>query len=93
MRSTISSRPLPLVARSVAGNIFTGGPPQYWSATALVGPDVPTKFTSMFYQGTSTRWYDIGFGFDSTLTAGPGWDNATGVGVPKGAAFVNAIVP
>jgi hypothetical protein len=59
----------------------------------LVDPDVPTKFTSAFYQGTSTRWYDIGFGLDSTLVTSPGWDNVTGVGTPKGANFINAIVP
>jgi len=78
---------------NLTGNIFTGGPPQYWSPTALVGPDVPTKFTSAFYEGTSTRWYGIGFGLDSTLTTGSGWDNVTGVGTPNGANFVNAIVP
>jgi subtilase family serine protease len=84
----------PYSASSLAGNIFTGAvKPSYWSAVALVGPDVPTKFTSAFYNGTSTRWYDIGFGLDSTLTTGPGWDNVTGVGTPKGANFINAIVP
>jgi len=84
----------PFSVSSLAGNIFTGAiQPIYWSPTALVGPDVPTKFTSMFYQGTSTRWYDNGFGLDSTLTTGPGWDNVTGVGTPKGANFINAIVP
>ena len=58
----------PFSITSLAGNIFTGAiKPSYWSPTALVGPDVPTKFTSAFYQGTSTRWYDIGFGLDSTL--------------------------
>ena len=83
----------PFSGTNLAGNIFTGGPPQYWSPTALVGPDVPTKFTSAFYEGTSTRWYDLGFGLDSTLVTGPGWDNVTGVGTPNGANFVNAIVP
>ena len=84
----------PFSVSSLTGNIFTGAiKPQYWSATALVGPDVPTKFTSAFYQGTSTRWYDIGFGLDSTLVTGPGWDDVTGVGTPKGANFINAIVP
>ena len=83
----------PFSGKSLAGNIFTGGAPQYWSAAKLTGPDVPTQFTSAFYQGTSTRWYDIGFGLDSTLITGPGWDNVTGVGTPNGANFVNAIVP
>ena len=84
----------PFSVSSLAGNIFTGAiQPIYWSPTALVGPDVPMKFTSAFYQGTSTRWYDLGFGLDSTLTTAPGWDNVTGVGAPKGANFINAIVP
>jgi len=84
----------PFSMSSLTGNIFTGAiVPIYWSSTALVGPDVPMKFTSAFYQGTSTRWYDLGFGLDSTLTTGPGWDNVTGVGTPKGANFINAIVP
>ena len=78
---------------NLAGNIFTGGPPMYESPVAIVGPDVPQQFTSGFYQGTSTRWYGLGFGLDSTLTAGPGWDNVTGVGTPNGANFINAIVP
>jgi hypothetical protein len=55
---------------------------------------VPTQFTSAFYQSASSkRWYTIGFGLDSTLTTGPGWDNVTGVGTPNGANFINAIVP
>jgi len=79
---------------NVAGNIFTGGAPQYWSATKLTGPDVPTQFTSGFYQSASfKRWYSIGFGLDSTLTTNPGWDNVTGVGTPNGANFINAIIP
>jgi len=85
----------PFSISNVAGNIFTGAiKPSYWSAVALVGPDVPTKFTSAFYQSASSkRWYAIGFGLDSTLTSGPGWDEATGVGTPNGANFINAIVP
>jgi len=83
----------PYTPTNLAGNIFTGGPPMYESPTAIVGPDVPQKFTSAFYQGTSGRWYGLGFGLDSTLVTGPGWDNVTGVGTPNGANFINAIVP
>jgi len=80
---------------NVAGEIFTGAiQPMYEAPAKLVGPDVPTQFTSAFYQSASSkRWYTIGFGSDSTLTTGPGWDNVTGVGTPNGANFVNAIVP
>ena len=83
----------PYTSTNLTGNIFNGGAPIYESATAIVGPDLPMQFTSAFYQGTSTRWYGLGFGLDSTLTAAPGWDNVTGVGTPKGANFINAIVP
>ncbi len=83
----------PYTSTNLAGNIFTGGPPTYESPTGITGPDVSTQFTSGFYQGTSTRWYAIGFGLDSTLVTGPGWDDVTGVGTPNGASFINAIVP
>jgi subtilase family serine protease len=33
---------------------------------------------------------DVGFGADSSLRAGTGWDNATGFGVPNGQAFFSA---
>ncbi len=85
----------PYTPTNLAGELFTGAVmPQYWSAAKLTGPDVPTQFTSAFYQSASSkRWYAIGFGLDSTLITGPGWDNATGVGTPNGANFINAIVP
>jgi hypothetical protein len=35
-------------------------------------------------------WNVVGFGTDSSLRAGPGWDNATGYGVPNGINFINA---
>jgi len=83
----------PYSGTNLTGNIFTGGPPMYESAVAITGPDVPTQFTSAFYQGTSSRWYGLGFGLDSTLVTGPGWDNVTGVGTPNGANFINGVVP
>ena len=51
-----------------------------------------TQFTGAFYKGTSSRWYAISFGTDSTLLVTNGWDNVTGVGTPNGAAFVNGVV-
>jgi hypothetical protein len=50
-----------------------------------------TSYLSMLYNGTSTRWYSLTFGTDSSLAAGTGWDNVTGVGTPNGAGFVNAV--
>jgi len=85
----------PHTPTNLAGEIFTGAiVPMYESPAGLTGPDVPTKFTSAFYQSASSkRWYAIGFGLDSSLITNPGWDNVTGVGTPNGANFINAIVP
>lgn len=35
-------------------------------------------------------WNDVGFGADSSLAAAPGWDNATGYGVPNGVLFITS---
>ena len=37
-----------------------------------------------------TGWNDVGFGLDSSLAAAPGWDNATGYGVPNGLLFIES---
>ncbi len=67
-------------------------PPQYYPANQLLPPLGSTvNFVSLMYQGTTTRWYAISFGTDSSLTTGPGWDNVTGLGTPNGTAFVSAI--
>jgi subtilase family serine protease len=49
-------------------------------------------FFSALYQGSSTRWYVLTFGTDSSLTTAPGWDNVTGLGTPNGVQFVKAVV-
>ena len=51
-----------------------------------------TGFTSTFWAFPFGESYifDLGFGIDSSLTAGPGWDSATGWGTPYGLAFINA---
>ncbi len=67
-------------------------PPVYYSPEELVAPvQNSTEFMSLLYNGTSTRWYAISFGTDSSLTTGPGWDNVTGLGTPNGANFVTAV--
>ena len=40
--------------------------------------------------GEFNTLFDLGFGADSSLMAYPGWDDATGYGVPNGLAFVRA---
>jgi hypothetical protein len=46
----------------------------------------------LVYVGVSPfdGWNDVGFGADSSLAAAPGWDNATGYGVPNGVLFIRS---
>lgn len=71
-------------------------PPTNFSAAALAAPlENPVDqvdFMSLMYQGTTTRWYALTFGADTSLNAVPGWDNVTGLGTPNGLNFVNAFV-
>jgi len=51
-----------------------------------------SSFTSALYNSpNSTRWFVLGFGLDSTLGTGRGWDPATGLGTPNGWNFVHAL--
>jgi subtilase family serine protease len=62
------------------------------SADSLAAPlQNTTEFVSALYQGTSTRWYVITFGTDTSLTTNPGWDNVTGLGTPSAVNFVKAV--
>jgi subtilase family serine protease len=62
------------------------------NAAALAQPlENTTSFLSALYYGSSTRWYDLTFGTDSSLIVAPGWDNVTGLGTPNGADFVTAV--
>ena len=67
-------------------------PPVYYSPADLLAPvQNSTDFVGALYNGTSTRWYAISFGTDSSLTTAPGWDNVTGLGTPNGDKFVKAV--
>jgi subtilase family serine protease len=53
----------------------------------------PTGFVGTAVQITSgdigiLALFDIGYGTDTSLMAAPGWDNATGFGVPNGLSFI-----
>jgi len=63
------------------------------SADDLAQPleNTTTYYSALYNSPFSTRWFVITFGTDSSLTVAPGWDNVTGVGVPNGANFINAI--
>jgi subtilase family serine protease len=87
-----------LAARNnLAGNVGTGSQLVYYSAPALLGLTAtqPTGFVATAVQATSPvvgilAKIDLSFGTDSSLMALPGWDNATGYGVPNGLAFIQA---
>ncbi|MGA2418590.1 MAG: S53 family peptidase [Candidatus Acidiferrum sp.] len=70
--------------------------PTFESAQYLAQPlenVSPFGFISALFQSsTSTRWDVFVFGADSSLTTGPGWDNATGLGTPNGMPFINEVV-
>jgi subtilase family serine protease len=78
---------------NVSGIIFNPpNPPMYEGPSDLVQPLQNTKdFVSALYNGTSTRWYVLSFGTDSSLTTAPGWDNVTGLGTPNGPSFIQAV--
>ncbi|HVP54268.1 MAG TPA: S53 family peptidase [Candidatus Eisenbacteria bacterium] len=82
----------PYTAKNLNGTLMTGGPPIFESAVAISTPDINTQFTNAFYQGTSTRWYGLSFGTDSTLPVTKGWDPVTGVGTPNGTMFINGVL-
>jgi subtilase family serine protease len=66
-------------------------PPVFYGPAELLAPvQSSTRFIGTLYNGTSTRWYALSFGTDSSLTTNPGWDDVTGLGTPNGAAFVYA---
>lgn len=63
-----------------------------FTADQLAAAPAGSQYYSALYQSPfSLRWFVITFGTDTSLTAGPGWDNVTGVGTPNGANFVNAL--
>jgi subtilase family serine protease len=64
-----------------------------YSAEDLVQPlDGVTDFVSALYNSPkSTSWYVLGFGLDSSLITGTGWDDVTGLGTPNGATFVTDV--
>jgi subtilase family serine protease len=78
---------------NVSGTIHQPpNPPVYESPDDLAAPlGNTTDYVSTLFNGTSTRWYVLTFGTDSSLTTGPGWDNVTGLGTPNGANFVTAV--
>jgi hypothetical protein len=68
-------------------------PPVFERPAFLAQPVRGQQYISTIFQSpTSTRWDVFVFGTDSSLTTGPGWDNATGLGIPNGIAFINDVL-
>jgi subtilase family serine protease len=78
---------------NVTGTIHdTGGtnPINSWELAAPL-QNLGAFYSALYNSPHSTRWFVIGFGLDSTLAVGPGWDPATGLGTPNGWNFVQAV--
>ena len=63
------------------------------SAHELAAPlqNLSAFYSALYNSPSSTRWFVMTFGTDSTLQAGPGYDLATGLGVPNPPSFVQEI--
>ncbi len=89
--------PIPATRNNLAGTFGVGTQSTYYSAADLLGLTAtePNGFVGTAVQITSPAVgilfkLDLSFGSDSSLMALPGWDNATGYGVPNGMAFISA---
>jgi len=83
-------------AQNVTGVVEDSAGKTSYSAAALAAPlEGTTKYVSAIwdYPLEPDVALLITFGTDSGLTTGPGWDNVTGVGVPKPEAFVDYFKP
>jgi subtilase family serine protease len=79
-------------AHNVTGKISDPGGVSIEHASELAAPlfNLPSFTSALYNSPFSTRWFVISFGVDSTLSTGPGWDPATGLGTPDGLHFVEA---
>jgi subtilase family serine protease len=85
-------------ANNVHGSVTDSTGTTTYTATELFSPELygNKTFISALAKGETLNAEDvaaIGFGIDSSLTAGKGWDNATGFGMPYGMQFLNAVAP
>ncbi|HTT23964.1 MAG TPA: S53 family peptidase [Candidatus Sulfotelmatobacter sp.] len=76
----------------VTGTIHDAGGTNPIRASELAAPlyNLPAFISALYNSPFSTRWFVLGFGLDSTLPAGRGWDPSTGLGTPNGWNFVHA---
>ncbi len=89
--------PVPATLNNLSGTFGIATQSTYYTAAAILGLTAtqPNGFVGTAVQITSPEVgidvkIDLSFGSDSSLMALPGWDNATGYGVPNGLTFINA---
>lgn len=82
---------------NLSGSIGTVSDTEFYSPAALldIAAIQPNGFVGVGVQVTSPTagigaTFDFSFGADTSLIALPGWDDATGYGVPNGLAFIKA---
>jgi subtilase family serine protease len=80
-------------SNNVTGSITDASGTTPVTSDDLIAPETDVPYLSALYNGLSTRWYALSFNTDTSLFTATGWDNVTGVGVPDGANFVDAIAP
>ena len=85
--------PIAATRSNLHGTITSGTESQSYSPPGLLDLTAtqPNGFVGAGLIAGQNR-FDLGFGADSSLMAMPGWDNATGYGVPNGMAFISAAV-
>jgi subtilase family serine protease len=78
---------------NVFGTIVDKNGSTHYSPSALFDGALynNTAFSSAVWNLGGGEYVDFGFGIDSSLTVGKGWDNATGFGTPNGLTFINAV--
>jgi subtilase family serine protease len=83
----------PTSEHNVTGDLTDANGPQELTTWELALPlqGQQTFFSTLYNSPFSPTWWALTFGTDSTLAAGPGWDPATGLGVPNGWNFVQAL--
>lgn len=80
-------------ATNVSGAITDSKGVNQMTPVMLAMPQTAEPFYSAFYDSPNSpfRWYVISFGTDTSLPVTPGWDGVTGLGVPNGLKFVEAL--
>jgi subtilase family serine protease len=88
----VNGVPASFAANNVRGTLTDASGTQTLTTTELALPlqGLASFASSLYNSPYSGRWFALTFGTDSTLPTGPGWDAATGLGIPNGASFVLA---